>query len=98
MSEASPVNSGLLSGLLNTTGQVGGAMGLAILATVAATRSAALGASGYGTVAALAGGYHTAWLLAVGMVAVAVGITALALQPRRASVHGKATVALAEAA
>jgi hypothetical protein len=32
------------------------------------------------------------------MVAVAVGITALALQPRRASVHGKATVALAEAA
>jgi EmrB/QacA subfamily drug resistance transporter len=99
MSEASPADSGLLSGLLNTTGQVGGAIGLAILATVAATRSAALGASGYGTVAALAGGYHTAWLVAAGTVAIAVGITTLALRPRWIeAVHSEAMVPVAEAA
>src|SRR5207302_6642035 len=41
MSKGRPEDSGLSSGLLNTTGQVGGALGLAVLATVAAARSVA---------------------------------------------------------
>jgi EmrB/QacA subfamily drug resistance transporter len=99
MSEASPADSGLLSGLLNTTGQVGGALGLAILATIAATRSAALGATGYGITAALAGGYHTAWLVAGGTVAFAVGIAVFTLRPRNAeSVHDETRVPVGVAA
>ena len=85
MSEAPPADSGLASGLLNTTGQVGGALGLAILATVAAARSAALAGSGDAASAALAGGYHAAWLVAACAVVVTIGITIATLRPRLAA-------------
>jgi hypothetical protein len=81
MSEASPADSGLASGLLNTTGQVGGALGLAILASVAAARTAALMGGGAATSSALAGGYHSAWLLAAFTVVLTIGITIAALRP-----------------
>jgi MFS family permease len=84
MSDAPPEDSGLSSGLLNTTGQVGGAIGLAVLATIAAARSAALGAGGFGAAAALAGGYHTAWLVSAGTVLITLGITLVTLRPRPA--------------
>jgi hypothetical protein len=85
MSDAPPADSGLASGLLNTAGQVGGALGLAILATVAAARSAALTGSGEAASAALAGGYHAAWLLAACTVVVTIGITVTTLRPRLAA-------------
>jgi MFS family permease len=84
MSDAPQADTGLSSGLLNTSGQVGGAIGLAALATVAAARSSALGAGGYGAMAALAGGYHAAWLVAAGTVLITIGITLVTLRPRRA--------------
>jgi EmrB/QacA subfamily drug resistance transporter len=84
MSNGRPEDSGLSSGLLNTTGQVGGALGLAVLATVAAARSVALVAGGYSATAALAGGYHTAWLVSAGIVLVTVGIAVVTLRPRQA--------------
>ena len=84
MSDAPPEDAGLASGLLNTTGQVGGALGLAILATVAAARSAALGGSGTAASAALAGGYHAAWLVAACTVVVTIGVTVATLRAQLA--------------
>jgi MFS family permease len=63
MSGATPGESGLASGLVNTTVQVGGALGLAVLATLASTRSAHLIATGVGHASALTSGYHLAWLI-----------------------------------
>ena len=63
MSDAQPSDAGLASGLLNTTGQVGGALGLAVLATIAGARTLNLVHDGVGSAAALAGGYHLAWLI-----------------------------------
>jgi EmrB/QacA subfamily drug resistance transporter len=86
MSEATPADSGLASGLLNTTGQVGGALGLAILATVASVRTVALGGTGGAAAsAALAGGYHAAWLVAACTVLVTIGITVATLRPGMAA-------------
>jgi hypothetical protein len=62
----------LASGLANTSQQVGGALGITVLAAVAAARTAALGGSG---AAALAGGFRLAFavagMLALGALAVA---------------------------
>jgi EmrB/QacA subfamily drug resistance transporter len=55
---------GLASGLLNTTQQLGGAIGIAIASSIAATHTQALLHSGSGTPAALTGGFHQAlWVL-----------------------------------
>jgi EmrB/QacA subfamily drug resistance transporter len=82
MSDTSPADSGLASGLLNTTGQVGGSLGLAVLATIAAARTAGLSDAGQAAVPALAGGYHAAWLAAACTVVVTIGITVATLRPR----------------
>jgi len=67
MAGASPQDAGLASGLLNTTGQVGAALGLAVLATVSTNRTSELIAQGQATVAALSDGYHLAWAIGAGL-------------------------------
>ncbi|MHB8632567.1 MAG: DHA2 family efflux MFS transporter permease subunit [Thermoplasmatota archaeon] len=64
MSDVEPDESGLASGIVNTSFMMGGALGLAVLASVAASRAATLTASGASLRAALDGGYHAAFLLA----------------------------------
>ena len=86
MADVSPGEAGLASGLLNTTGQVGGALGLAVLATVAGGRTLDLVRSGVDGQAALAGGYHFAWLIGAGVIAVTIAVAAALLrsQPQAA--------------
>ena len=62
MSEVEPSESGLASGIVNTGFMMGGALGLAVLASLAAARTDTLRGSGDGPLAALTGGYHAAFV------------------------------------
>jgi EmrB/QacA subfamily drug resistance transporter len=81
MSGVQPSDMGLASGLANTSPQVGGAVGLAVLATVAANRTDALRANGDSALAALNGGFHTAYLVGAALVFVAIVVATLVLKP-----------------
>jgi len=62
MSDVVPEQSGLASGVVNTAFMMGGALGLAVLASLAASRTDTLSASGDSHLVALNGGYHAAFL------------------------------------
>jgi len=85
MADARPQDAGLASGLLNTTGQVGGALGLAILATLASGRTLDLVRNGVDGATALAGGYHLAWLVGAATVAITLVLAISALRPQESS-------------
>jgi EmrB/QacA subfamily drug resistance transporter len=87
MSDVAPEESGLASGIVNTSFMMGGALGLAILASLAASRTDSLRAAGDGPLAALVGGYHVAFL--VGAI-FALGAAVLGAALLRARVHSTA--------
>jgi len=76
MSDVKPQESGLASGIVNTSFMMGGALGLAILASIASARTTHLVASGHDQLAALTGGYHIAFVFGAIFALLAVGIGA----------------------
>ena len=86
MADAGPSDAGLVSGLLNTTQQVGAALGVAVTGTLATARSTHLRAVGDTATAALAGGYRLAFTLATALLLTALGLAAALLRnPRPAT-------------
>jgi len=80
MADATPSDSGLASGVLNTTTQVGSALGLAVLATLSTNRTTQLMAAGNRAVSALSGGYHFAWAIGAGLVIASIVLAAVLLR------------------
>ena len=92
MSGATPEDAGLASGLVNTSMQVGGSIGLAVLATLSTERTNSLLADGEGQLQALNSGYHVAYLIGAGLAAIAVAIAVFVLRapaPGAMPAHGE---------
>jgi EmrB/QacA subfamily drug resistance transporter len=83
MSGVAPEDTGLASGLINTTVQVGGAIGLAVLATLAAGRTGASTAP-----EALLAGYHLAFVIGAGVLLVATAVAVWLTRPSALQIFG----------
>jgi len=89
MDDVEQTEAGLASGVVNTAFMMGGALGLAVLASVAASRTSTLDAT-ESHLAALTGGYHLAFLVGAIFAAVAATLGGLLLPnsaPAGAGVH-----------
>jgi EmrB/QacA subfamily drug resistance transporter len=82
MSGARAHDAGLASGLFNTTQQIGAALGVAVLSTLAAARTDGLLAAGAGDPAALTAGYRLAFAVGAGLLATAFVVALVVLRPR----------------
>ena len=98
MSGATDQDAGLASGLVNTSAQVGGALGLALLATLSGSRTEALAKEGEQVASALTGGYHLAFLIAAGLVLLATVVAAVVIEKPEAEAEPHARTARPEPA
>jgi MFS family permease len=97
MSDVEPSEAGLASGVVNTAFMMGGALGLAILASLADSRTRSLRDSGDSPLEALTGGYHVAFLVGALFAAAAAGLAATFLRAGQ-QVPGHEGEAIGEAA
>jgi EmrB/QacA subfamily drug resistance transporter len=104
MAHVPVADAGMASGIINTSLQLSGALGVAVLGTVATERTASLLGTGQSHIDALLGGYHLAFVVAAVCTAAAIVATLLTIRGRRAStaeepvVEEAAAVVEAEAA
>ncbi|MFG3054407.1 DHA2 family efflux MFS transporter permease subunit [Kitasatospora sp. NPDC048239] len=85
MSGADAADAGTASGLFNTTQQVGAALGVAVLTTLAGARTASLTAAGHSSAEALTGGFRLAFAVAAALLALALVLAAVVLKPAAAA-------------
>jgi MFS family permease len=90
MSDVEPEDAGLASGVVNTSFMMGGALGLAVLASLAASRTDTLLAAGDDQLTALTGGYHLAFVVGSLFAVTAAVVGAAFLRPREAAEEGQA--------
>jgi EmrB/QacA subfamily drug resistance transporter len=86
MSDVAPEDAGIASGLVGTSAEAGAALGLAVLATLAADRTDSLLGQGVATKQALTSGYHLAFAVGTGLLLLAAAVCATVL--RTVDVHG----------
>lgn len=84
MSGVRPEDAGLASGLVNTTCQVGAALGLAVLATLSTARTETLAAAGAPLKEALVGGYQRGFVVGTVLVLVALAVALTVIRTPRA--------------
>jgi EmrB/QacA subfamily drug resistance transporter len=84
MADVPAADSGLGSGITNVSQQISGALGLAVLSTIAANRTKGLLSAHQGLTSSLIGGYHLAFLVGATTIIVGIGLAFALLRPRQA--------------
>jgi hypothetical protein len=87
MADVPAADAGLGSGIINVSQQVAGALGLAVLGTIATNHSTALEAHGHAVATSLVSGYHLAFTIGAASILAGIVVTLVVLRPleRRAS-------------
>lgn len=94
MADAAPEDAGVTSGLFNTSQQVGGAIGLAVISTAVSARTAALAEGGASRAEALTGGFRLGYGVAAGLAAAALVVAFTVIKARKAPEAEPAPVAI----